>query len=198
MIHVYVWRHDSFCFMSHMKESWCHTYTSNVHICVYISRYEAHCIYMYDTMTNLYMIGSRMSHGVIHIQIYDIYHIYTYMIHICVWYIHIYDTYICMMSLNIGHFCGKWPIKIRDPMSLRHPVCENSCMMYDIYTYMIRIYVWCHDVWHDSFLRIMYRTSIVVVCLFHTSVTKRIRMCDMTHSYLSCIASSYLWHVLLI
>ena len=24
--------------------------------------------------------------------------------------------------LNIGHFCGKWPIKIRDPMSLRHPV----------------------------------------------------------------------------
>ena len=25
--------------------------------------------------------------------------------------------------LNIGHFCGKWPIKIRDPMSLRHPVC---------------------------------------------------------------------------
>ena len=24
--------------------------------------------------------------------------------------------------LNIGHFCRKWPIKIRDPMSLRHPV----------------------------------------------------------------------------
>jgi len=23
---------------------------------------------------------------------------------------------------NIGHFCGKWPIKIRDPMSFRHPV----------------------------------------------------------------------------
>ena len=22
--------------------------------------------------------------------------------------------------LNIGHFCGKWPITIRDPMSLRH------------------------------------------------------------------------------
>ena len=28
--------------------------------------------------------------------------------------------------LNIGHFCGKWPIKIRDAMSLRHPVlCED-------------------------------------------------------------------------
>jgi len=24
--------------------------------------------------------------------------------------------------LNLGHFCGKSPIKIRDPMSLRHPV----------------------------------------------------------------------------
>jgi len=24
--------------------------------------------------------------------------------------------------LNIGHFCRKWPMKIRDPMSLRHPV----------------------------------------------------------------------------
>jgi len=23
--------------------------------------------------------------------------------------------------LNLGQFCGKWPIKIRDPMSLRHP-----------------------------------------------------------------------------
>ena len=22
----------------------------------------------------------------------------------------------------MGHFCGKWPLKIRDPMSLRHPV----------------------------------------------------------------------------
>ena len=29
--------------------------------------------------------------------------------------------------LNIGHFCGEWPIKIRDPMSLRHPVaCVND------------------------------------------------------------------------
>jgi len=24
--------------------------------------------------------------------------------------------------LNIGHFCGKWPIKIKDPMTLHHPV----------------------------------------------------------------------------
>jgi len=28
--------------------------------------------------------------------------------------------------LNIGHFCGKWPIKIRDPMSLCHPVHFSS------------------------------------------------------------------------
>ena len=27
--------------------------------------------------------------------------------------------------LNIVHFGGKWPIKKRDPMSLRHPVCVD-------------------------------------------------------------------------
>jgi len=26
------------------------------------------------------------------------------------------------IPINISHFCGKWPINIRDPMSLRHPV----------------------------------------------------------------------------
>ena len=31
--------------------------------------------------------------------------------------------------LNIGHFCRKWPIKIRDPMSLRHPVRIARCSM---------------------------------------------------------------------
>ena len=29
--------------------------------------------------------------------------------------------------LNIGHFCGKWPVKIRDPMSLRHLVGRYPC-----------------------------------------------------------------------
>ena len=28
--------------------------------------------------------------------------------------------------LNIGLFCGKWPIKIRDPMSFRHPVSQKD------------------------------------------------------------------------
>ena len=32
--------------------------------------------------------------------------------------------------LNIGHFCGKWPIKIRDPMSLRHPVAHVMSYTY--------------------------------------------------------------------
>jgi len=32
--------------------------------------------------------------------------------------------------LNIGHFCGKWPIKIRDPMSLRHPVARYDLSSY--------------------------------------------------------------------
>ena len=30
-------------------------------------------------------------------------------------------------ATNIGHFGGKWPIKIRDPMSLRHPVLHGKC-----------------------------------------------------------------------
>ena len=28
--------------------------------------------------------------------------------------------------LNIGQFCGKWPLKMRDPMSLRHFVCARD------------------------------------------------------------------------
>ena len=28
--------------------------------------------------------------------------------------------------LNIGHFCGKWPIKIRDPIGLGHTVYDES------------------------------------------------------------------------
>ena len=37
--------------------------------------------------------------------------------------------------LNIGHFCRQWHIKIRDPMSLRHPVpsldMNESCHVYE-------------------------------------------------------------------
>jgi len=40
---------------------------------------------------------------------------------------------------NIGHFCGKWPIKIRDPMSLRHPVLNQRCHTLS-YTYTPRMY----------------------------------------------------------
>ena len=40
--------------------------------------------------------------------------------------------------LNIGLFCGKWPIKIRDPMSLRHPVSVDTPyrihVVYDVHT----------------------------------------------------------------
>ena len=48
---------------------------------------------------------------------------------------------------NIGLFCGKWPTKIRDPMSLRHPVFAGIQRMSrhaSTYTYIyicIRIYI---------------------------------------------------------
>jgi len=31
-------------------------------------------------------------------------------------------SYSTKEPLNIGHFSGRWPVKIRDPVSLRHPV----------------------------------------------------------------------------
>ena len=35
--------------------------------------------------------------------------------------------------LNIGHFCRKWPLKIRDPMSLRHPVSVIACIQFSVH-----------------------------------------------------------------
>ena len=35
--------------------------------------------------------------------------------------------------LNIGHFCGKWPLKIRDPTSLRHPVSVIACIQFSVH-----------------------------------------------------------------
>ena len=37
-------------------------------------------------------------------------------------------------QLNICHFCGKWPIKMRDSMGLRHPV-PSTCTHLHTYTY---------------------------------------------------------------
>ena len=52
--------------------------------------------------------------------------------------------------LNIGHFCGKWPIKIRDPMSLRHPVRWSCSCHFEVCIY---ICVWMrrehvNELWH--------------------------------------------------
>ena len=52
--------------------------------------------------------------------------------------------------LNIGHFCGKWPIKIRDPMSLRHTLYSYSwhewftcvtCHMCDMWSDVTLLYI---------------------------------------------------------
>ena len=52
--------------------------------------------------------------------------------------------------LNIGHFCGKWPIKISDPMGLRRPVSwqrflPDLCRSFDIilfHTQNTFMYIW--------------------------------------------------------
>ena len=41
-----------------------------------------------------------------------------------------YRSFSTKQPLKIGHFCGKWPIKIRDPMSLRHPGVWVRCATY--------------------------------------------------------------------
>ena len=41
--------------------------------------------------------------------------------------------------LNIGHFCEKWPLKIRYPMSIRHPVSYNTYYMKHIDMNIIHI-----------------------------------------------------------
>jgi len=48
--------------------------------------------------------------------------------------------------LNVGHFCGKWPIKMRDPMSLGHPVSDHShrrLLFRYVYMYLY-ICIWTH------------------------------------------------------
>jgi len=42
------------------------------------------------------------------------------------WVISVQRSFSTKEPLNIGHLCGKWPIKIKDPMSLRHPVQRNA------------------------------------------------------------------------
>jgi len=73
--------------------------------------------------------------GYICINIYKYIHVYMFRTYMHTCRVHMYiqggedswDPLRCRSfstrePLNIGHFCGKWRIKIRDPMSLCHPV----------------------------------------------------------------------------
>jgi len=58
--------------------------------------------------------------------------------------------------LNIGHFCGKWPIKMRDPMSLCHPVCIFG------YWICVRLFT-CKSTWCGKFTR---ECLFICVCIY--------------------------------
>jgi len=53
--------------------------------------------------------------------------------------------------LNVGHFCGTWPTKIRDPMRLRHPVLHLPYFIFEIWnTYACTHY--CHILAHTAYM----------------------------------------------
>jgi len=70
--------------------------------------------------------------------------------------------------LNIGLFCGKWPIKIRDPMSLRHPVYLSSLSM--MYMYKDHIFLtWCLKI---SYLWCICRNIILLMYMYKYDVSR--------------------------
>ena len=65
--------------------------------------------------------------------------------------------------LIIGLFCGKWPIKIRNPMGLRHPVPRRA-LSNDSYLIWMRAYLIHKNTW---LIRYMRRDSFDETWLMH-------------------------------
>jgi len=92
---------------------------------------------------------------------------------------YLYRSFFAKEPLIIGHFCGKWPVKIRHPMggvhfSFHH--MTHSCVRHDS--------TMC--VGHDSFvcvITLIHRCNMTrsYVWVVHVCVTRLIHMCDMTH-----------------
>ena len=73
--------------------------------------------------------------------------------------------YFAKQPLIIGLFCGKWPVKIRHPMGLRHPFSHPPAFLttYHIYTYHIQEPFWAFlaPKWVDTCMIHVTSTSCV-------------------------------------
>jgi len=98
--------------------------------------------------------------------------------------------------LNIGHFCGKWPIKIRDPMSLRHPVWL-ICMEYEsVYEKVYRI-VACIYILGRTILFIYTRYDMIFKSEIDTNSIYSAQRVGLIHIHAFAYAYSYtlLYHM---
>jgi len=73
--------------------------------------------------------------------------------------------YFAKQPLIIGLFCGKWPVKIRHPMGLRHPFSHPPAFLttYHIYTHHIQEPFWAFlaPKWVDTCMIHVTSTSCV-------------------------------------
>ena len=95
--------------------------------------------------------------------------------------------------------CGKWPVKIRHPMGLRHPVIWRQCLCdmthSCVYWHVICFFIVLSFTWY------MLICNMSNLCVRHDSFIRaawRIYMCDTTHFYVChdvCICATWLIHM---
>ena len=114
--------------------------------------------------------------------------------------------------LNIGYFREKWPIKIRDPMSLRHPVHCTASTIYTRFTYdryrttvqillpphprtkthmRISAYVYTHMCTHMHVH--IYWTSTIYVNMYSERVDIYLYICICIHLYTHVYIHIYIY-----
>jgi len=95
---------------------------THLYVCNVTHPYVCNITYLATLSTTTCLVSEAWLNPIFHVTRYDIF------IRIChTGWRRLIGSHKCRPfstkePLNVGHFCGKWHIKIRDPMSLRHPV----------------------------------------------------------------------------